>query len=55
VRARTAGSAAYAALADDVLERARMGALDLRRGASDLTFAGVDGLMDDHSNGGGRL
>jgi hypothetical protein len=55
VRARTAGSAAYAALADGVLERARMGALDLRRGASDLTFAGIDGLMDDQANRGGRL
>jgi hypothetical protein len=38
-----------------VVERARMGALDPQRGMSDLTFAGIDGLMDDHANGGGRL
>jgi hypothetical protein len=48
-------AAAYAALADGVVERARMGALDLRQGASDLTSGGIDGLMDDHENGGGRL
>lgn len=50
-----AGCAAYAALADGVVERARMGALDPRRETVDLTFAGIDGLMDDHANGGGRL
>jgi hypothetical protein len=55
VRGRGAGCAAYAALADDVVERARMGALDPRQGASDLTSGGIDGLMDDHENGGGRL
>ena len=55
LRGRGAGCAADAALADRVVERARMGALDLRRDASDLTFAGIDGLMDDHANGGGRL
>lgn len=54
-RGRTAGSAAYAALADGVIERARTGALDPRRGANGLTFAGIDGLMDDNANGGGRL
>jgi hypothetical protein len=26
-----------------------------RRDTGDLTFAGIDGLMDDHANGGGRL
>jgi hypothetical protein len=55
VRGRAAGCAAYAALADGVVERARMGALDLRQGASDLTSGEIDGLMDDHANGGGRL
>jgi hypothetical protein len=40
VRGRAAGCAGYAAP---------------RRGASDLTYAGIDGLMDDHDNGGGRL
>jgi hypothetical protein len=55
VRCRAAGCAAYAALADGVVERARMGALDLQQGGSDLTSGGIDGLMDDHENGGGRL
>jgi hypothetical protein len=55
VRGGAAGCAAYAALADGVVERARIGALDSRRGTSDLTFAGIDGLMDDHANQGGRL
>jgi hypothetical protein len=32
-----------------------MGALDPRQDPTDLTFAGIDGLMDDHFNGGGRL
>jgi hypothetical protein len=55
VRGRAAGCAAYAALADGVVERARMGTLDPRQGASDLTSGEIDGLMDDHDNGGGRL
>ena len=55
VRGGTAGCAAYAALGEGVVERARMGALDPRRDTGDLTFAGIDGLMDDHANGGGRL
>jgi hypothetical protein len=55
VRGGGAGCAAYAALADGVLERALMGALDPRRDTGDLTFAGIDGLMDDHANGRGRL
>jgi hypothetical protein len=38
-----------------MLERARMGALDPRRDTGDLTFAGIDSLMDDHANGRGRL
>jgi hypothetical protein len=54
-RGRTAGCAAYAALADGAVERARMGALDPGRGASDLTFGGIDGLMDDDADRGGRL
>lgn len=55
VRGEAAGCAAYAALADGMIERALMGALDPRRATGDLTFAGIDGLMDDHANGGGRL
>jgi hypothetical protein len=55
VRGGAAGCAAYAALADGMLERARMGALDPRRDMGDLTSGGIDGLMDDHENGGGRL
>jgi hypothetical protein len=54
-RGRTAGCAANAALGEGVVERARMGAFDPRRGRSDLTFGGIDGLMDDRANGGGRL
>jgi hypothetical protein len=52
---RGPGCAAYAALADGVIERARMGALDPRQGARELTSGGIDGLMDDYENGGGRL
>ncbi len=55
VRGRAGGCAAYAALADGVVKRAQMSALDPRQGASDLTSGGIDGLMDDHDNGGGRL
>ena len=51
-RVGAAGCAAYAALADGTLERARMGALEPRRGASDLTSGGIDGLMDDHATEG---
>jgi hypothetical protein len=54
-RGEAAGCAADAAVADGVVERARMGALDLRQGASDLTFGGIDGLMDDQADRGGRL
>jgi hypothetical protein len=55
VRGGAAGCAAYAALTDGMLERARMGALEPRRGASHLTSGGIDGLIDDHANRGGRL
>src|SRR5260370_41060659 len=53
-RGRGGRCAAYDALAEGVVERAQMRALDPRRGTTDLTFAGSDGLMDDHANGGGR-